>query len=130
MSATRSITHKRVCCYHCGNELLVSTRALSLFCPLCNQRVSVEDHFISSRYQQSHIDTCGSLVVSAGGDLRARLRVHSLEVDGRLHGNVVVTDKVAINSSGSVTGDITAKRLEVQCGGLLKGFCKIERQEE
>jgi len=117
---------KKVYCHHCQAELLVSQRAFSVNCSHCHRRVSVEDFYISSYHNTGQIETCGSLLVGPAGDLRACLMVQDLQVQGQLHGNVFARGKVSLARSGRLFGNITASRLEVACGAVVKGFCRIE----
>jgi hypothetical protein len=116
---------KAVHCYHCGKELLVSVRAFSTCCPKCNQRLGVEDRTISGHYEITLIETCGTVQVGPAGDLRSRLRVRDLQVQGQCQGNIVADGKVSLDSNARVEGDITAKRLEVNPGARLKGYYRI-----
>ena len=119
------MTHKKIRCYHCGQDVLVPSKAFSAVCPCCNRRVSVEDHVISATYTTSNIETCGSLVVAPTGNLQARLRVQNLQVQGRLKGNVAADGKVTLSQQANLCGDITAGSLEISDGAKLKGFCRI-----
>lgn len=116
---------KAVQCYHCGEELLVSVRAFSTCCPNCNQRLGVENRTISGHYEITRIETCGSVQIGPTGDLRSRLRVKDLQVQGQCQGNIVADDKVTLDSDARVEGDITADRLEVNPGARLKGYYRI-----
>jgi len=117
---------RKINCYHCRQELLVSSRAFSVVCSGCNQRVSVEDFIISSGHTTHRIETCGSLLVTDKGILRSRLRVYNVMVQGQLFGNVVADGKVTLTAGAHLEGDITANRLEVNNGARLYGFCRIE----
>ena len=123
------MSQKNIRCHHCGKELLVSSRAFSICCSGCNRRVNVEDRTITDHHATKQIETSGSIVVAPRGELHAQLRVKDLQVQGRLLGNVTADEKVTLNAQGQIVGDITAARLEVDCGARLKGFCRIEPQE-
>ena len=121
---------KTVYCLHCGKELIVSIRAVSTGCPVCNHRLSVEDFTVTSILSRTLIETCGSVTIAASGMLRACLRVSNLFVEGNHQGSVTVADKVTLTAGASLTGDIIAHRLEVRDGALIKGFCRIDPQLE
>jgi cytoskeletal protein CcmA (bactofilin family) len=117
---------KKVYCHHCGKELLVSAKAVSIGCPHCNRRISVEDLTVSSYHIRACLETCGSIRVAPTGILQGRVRSRSLQVEGQLRGNVTADDKVSLASGASISGDITARSLEVNSGGIINGFCRIE----
>lgn len=117
---------KKVYCHHCGKELLVSAKAISIGCPHCNQRISVEDLTVSSCHIRACLETCGSIRVAPTGILQGRVRSRNLQVEGQLRGNVTADDKVSLASGASISGDITARSLEVNSGGVINGFCRIE----
>ena len=121
---------KTVYCLHCGKELIVSIRAVSTGCPVCNHRLSVEDFTVTSLLSRTLIETCGSVAIAPSGMLRACLRVNNLFVEGSHQGNVTAADKVTLTAGASFAGDIIAHRLEVRDGALIKGFCRIDPQLE
>ena len=65
-------------------------------------------------------------MIAPTGILHASLRVTNLMVEGRLHGNVVASDKITLTSGARLEGDITARQLEVREGAGLRGFCRID----
>ena len=119
---------KTISCYHCGKKLVVARRAISIVCPYCNKHLSIEDQVIESHYNMNRIETCGSLRVEQGCNVRARVQVHNLEVQGRVQGDVTAHNKITVESGAHLNGDITAPRLEVNNGGMINGFCRIEPQ--
>ena len=116
---------RRLYCTHCGRELLVSSRAVSISCYYCHQRIGVEDHTISAYHAVTNIETSGSMAVAPRGHVRARLRVHDLQVEGQIYGNVTARGKVSVAPGAHLYGDVTAARLEVKEGAHLKGFFRI-----
>ncbi|MBN1763839.1 MAG: polymer-forming cytoskeletal protein [Sedimentisphaerales bacterium] len=117
---------KKVYCYYCGGEQLVSLQAFSTVCPLCNQRISTEDLIVSSFYSRPKIATSGSIFIESSGFLRSCLRVHNLSLYGRLQGDVTAANKITIGTGARLEGNITATRLEVNSGAKINGFCRIE----
>jgi|GEM_PF-2329383 len=120
------MARKKVCCHYCGRDLLVSTFAFSVVCPNCCQRLSVEDYIIKSYREVSGIDTCGTMLVTQKGDLRAKLRVRDLDIQGRVNGTVQASGKVTVAPNAHLEGNITARSLEVNEGAHLNGYLCIE----
>ena len=121
----RLVQVRRYYCTHCGKALEVSPKAFSVSCPHCYNRVSIEDHMISSHHAITNIETCGSVAVTPSGDVRAQLRVHDLQIEGRLRGNVIANGKVSVSGTARIVGDVYANRLEVRPGAHLSGFFTI-----
>lgn len=118
-------------CNHCGGNLLVSERAISISCRYCHQRVGVEDRIIDHYHAGTNIETAGSLVITAEGHVRARLSVKNLEIQGhgQVYGNVTACGKVRVDAYAHLLGDVTAQRLEVHPGARLRGFYRIGLHE-
>jgi cytoskeletal protein CcmA (bactofilin family) len=49
---------------------------------------------------------------------------------GKLHGNVVVTDRVDIRAEGALSGDVVAHRLSIEDGAYFKGSVDLKRSEQ
>ena len=62
-----------------------------------------------------------SLTVDATGDVSATVSTESLNVSGKLNGNVEATDKVEIRKEGTMIGDIKAPRVVIADGARFKG---------
>ena len=60
-------------------------------------------------------------VVGAKGVVKANLEVKSLQVYGRVIGDVVSQERVTIERSGTIEGNITAPKLAISEGALFKG---------
>jgi hypothetical protein len=122
--------YRRLYCTHCGQEVVVSTRVISTSCCHCHQRIAVEDHTINAYHAVTNIETSGSLAITPTGHVRARLRVHDLQVAGQVYGNVTARGKVSVDAGARIVGDVTAQSLEVQPGAHLKGFFRIEPENK
>ncbi len=63
----------------------------------------------------------GALEVGAEGSVTAPVDVDALEVAGELRGDVSARESVAIRPGGLVVGDVRARRVCIDDGGLLQG---------
>ena len=124
------MTQRRIQCNHCGKELRISSRAFSVSCRYCNQRVGVEDHIINDYHAVTNIDTCGSLDVTTTGQIRAQIRVQNLNVGGQVYGDITAKGKVSVDSEARMVGDVTARSITVKPGARMKGFYRIEPQQK
>ena len=65
--------------------------------------------------------TNNQLTVGANGRLKAEVHAKSIVVIGHVHGNLSATERIEIQATGVVEGDIHAPRLLVQEGASLNG---------
>jgi len=61
------------------------------------------------------------LIVGTGAVVKANLVARSILISGTVIGNVTVTDRLDVKETGSVEGDISAPRLVMVDGALVKG---------
>ena len=61
------------------------------------------------------------LTVGANGRLRAEVNAKSIIVIGQVIGNLTATERIEIQATGVVEGDLKAPRLNVQEGAVLNG---------
>jgi cytoskeletal protein CcmA (bactofilin family) len=67
-----------------------------------------------------------SLTVGEHGVIRAGVQAKNIVIHGRLDGNVSADDKVEINPTGSVRGDIRAPRVAILDGATFQGGIDME----
>jgi len=65
------------------------------------------------------------LTIGSNGNVRADVAAKSVVVVGRVAGNVSGTERVEIEATGSVEGDVRAPRLVVQEGAVLNGSVEM-----
>jgi cytoskeletal protein CcmA (bactofilin family) len=61
------------------------------------------------------------LILGASAAVKANLVARSILISGAVIGNVTATDRVDLQATGSVVGDISAPRLVVVDGAVVKG---------
>lgn len=67
------------------------------------------------------------LTIGPNGRLKAEVQAQSILVIGRIVGNLTASDRIEIQATGVVEGDIKAPRLLIQEGAVLNG--RIEMSE-
>ena len=96
------------------------------------QAVTVEGKIVSS--QDIRIDgrVTGSievgqheLVTGPGSEVKANLNARSVIIGGTLEGDVTATERVQVQSTGVLLGDVVAPRLIIQDGGVIRGQADI-----
>ena len=65
------------------------------------------------------------LVLGPGSDVKADVNARSVLVGGKLEGDVTVTERLQIQSTGVLLGDVVAPRLIIQDGGMLRGKADV-----
>ncbi|PYR89588.1 MAG: cell division protein [Acidobacteria bacterium] len=61
------------------------------------------------------------LILGASAAVKANLVARSILISGAVIGNVTATDRVDLQATGSVVGDISAPRLVLVDGAIVKG---------
>jgi cytoskeletal protein CcmA (bactofilin family) len=69
------------------------------------------------------------LTVGANGTVRAEVNAKSLVIVGRVTGNVHGSERVEIQATGIVEGDVNAPRLVVAEGAVINGAIHMTKQE-
>ncbi len=69
------------------------------------------------------------LTIGANGKIRAELNAKSVIVIGKVTGNVVGTERVEIQATGIVEGDVTSPKLVVAEGAVLNGGINMGKRD-
>jgi cytoskeletal protein CcmA (bactofilin family) len=90
-----------------------------------------EDLVIEGRVEGGRIELPGNeLTIGANGYVTAEIHAKSVIVIGKVGSSVSATEKIEIQSSGSVHGDVRAPRLIVQEGASLNGSVEMGKEAE
>lgn len=108
-------------CCHCRGMMRVPGRALSVFCPHCQTRVTLESLRIVGAHPGKKLATCGDIIVEASARLNLEITAQRVLVRGRVRGPVLAWESVEVGPGGEVIGDIKAPKLVVQDGGRIQG---------
>ena len=65
------------------------------------------------------------LVLGAGAEVKGAVKARSVLVGGTLDGDVTASERIQIQSTGTLHGDVVSPRLIIQDGGLLRGKADI-----
>ena len=65
-----------------------------------------------------------NLIIGASAEVKANLVAKTLLISGTVKGNIKATDRVDLQATGSVAGDITTPRLAMVDGAIIRG--KVE----
>lgn len=64
-------------------------------------------------------------VIQAGSKNEAAIRTRSAIIQGRVTGDVVVTDRVELTSTAELVGNVTASKISIQEGAVFIGHCMV-----
>jgi cytoskeletal protein CcmA (bactofilin family) len=66
-----------------------------------------------------------TLTIGAHANIKAEISARAVVITGAVIGNVMAADKVEIQATGSITGDVVSPRLVIVDGGVLNGKAKM-----
>src|SRR5215471_623908 len=70
------------------------------------------------------------VTVGRNGNVKADVNAREVVIMGKVHGNVICSDRLDIRSEGSVTGDVVVQRISVEDGAILKGSVQVQASNE
>lgn len=112
-------------CCHCRGMMRVAARALSVFCPHCQKRVTLESLRIVGSHPGRTLSTCGDIIVEPASLLNLEITANNVVIRGRVNGSVVANGRLEVASTGQVYGNVKAARIIVEEGGIIQGRCEM-----
>ena len=71
------------------------------------------------------ITAADTLIVGSSGDLSdVSVKVKNAIIGGKIKGNIVASNKITLESTSNLEGDLTAKLLVIEEGALFSGNCR------
>lgn len=70
------------------------------------------------------------LTIGSHGRVKAEVQAKAVVVVGRVNGNVTASERLEIQTSGVVEGDIRAPRLLIQEGAVVNGAVEMTREAQ
>jgi len=70
---------------------------------------------------EGEIQSEGNLTVGENARLKAEIKTGTVVVYGKVHGNIIASDRVELKASAEVVGDIKAKTLSIEPGAIFVG---------
>ncbi|MFL5736231.1 MAG: polymer-forming cytoskeletal protein [Actinomycetota bacterium] len=77
---------------------------------------------------KGNIQADGDVMLSPQSSVEADIRAENLSVAGRFHGSIVVKGRAELARGGRIDGNITAKSLVIQEGGVFNGQSIMDQQ--
>jgi len=70
-----------------------------------------------------------TLTIGSHADIKAEISAKAVVIMGAVTGNVTAGDRVEIQATGSITGDVVSPRLVIADGGSLRGKVQMPQSE-
>ena len=116
-------TLRTATCYHCRAPFRASTHAITLTCPHCYKRLSLEDLIIHGLHKAKAVETAGMLLIERKGWLRSPvIRIGDrVQCEGRIEGDIIADGPVTFGPRAYFSGDLVAPALHVAPGATITG---------
>ena len=76
-------------------------------------------------YFEGEIVSEGFLVVGEGATIKANIKARTVIIHGTVHGNIEAVDRLEIQSSGKLYGNIRTSKLKIADGVVFEGKCEM-----
>jgi cytoskeletal protein CcmA (bactofilin family) len=77
---------------------------------------------------EGHIKSKGNLQIAEGAKLQANVEAGNVKVEGECKGNFIVSEKLQLQATAKVEGDLRATRLEIADGAIFIGNVVVGQQ--
>jgi len=71
------------------------------------------------------METQSDVYLMEGGVIEANIKSNNAIIAGRVKGNLKVEEKIELNSTARLLGDINCQSLSIEEGAVLHGRCKV-----
>jgi len=71
------------------------------------------------------METQSDVYLMEGGVIEANIKASNAIIAGRVKGNLKVEEKIELNSTAKLSGDINCQSLSIEEGAVLHGRCKV-----
>ncbi len=74
---------------------------------------------------EGEISSEGALTVAENAHIKAEISTKSVVIYGKVHGNIVCTDRIEIKASAEMVGDVKAGTLSIEPGAVFVGKSEV-----
>ncbi|MFV0419706.1 MAG: polymer-forming cytoskeletal protein [Dysgonomonas sp.] len=78
---------------------------------------------------EGNISCEGKVIIGPDGSVTGNIRSQSIELMGKINGDIIVYDIVRLKSASYFKGEITAVNLEIEAGANFFGTCKMANEK-
>ncbi|MCF6096272.1 polymer-forming cytoskeletal protein [Thermovorax subterraneus] len=79
---------------------------------------------------EGELESTGDIIVTETGVVNAQLKARNAVIAGEVNGNIFLSGKLEIKSSGKVLGDLRVEGMIVEDGAFFQGRCEMDRTKE
>jgi hypothetical protein len=127
VTASREMVRPERCCVYCGHAIYVGPRVPRVRCPKCFQDIAVQDVLLVGVVESGQIVTAGKIVVHEDARVAADLVACSVEIAGRVLGNILASQRCVILPTGKLAGRILCRHLDLRPGAEVVGEIELIR---
>jgi cytoskeletal protein CcmA (bactofilin family) len=81
-------------------------------------------------YLKGTVDVGGTLLLSPTGKIEGEVRARSAQIAGQILGNIQGQDKIVLENTSSLVGDLHTRELVINEGAIFQGNCSMNRDEK
>ncbi|TAL35591.1 MAG: polymer-forming cytoskeletal protein [Spirochaetes bacterium] len=78
-------------------------------------------------YVEGEITSDGFLVIGDGAVVKANIKARTVIINGTVHGNIEATERLEIQPTGKLYGNIRTAKLKIADGVTFEGKCEMIR---
>ncbi len=71
-----------------------------------------------------------SVTIGSSGEVKADVFAHTIYVDGKMHGNLVASERIVVRKSAEIRGSITSLRVSLEDGARFNGTIDMDPDSE
>ncbi|HUO08758.1 MAG TPA: polymer-forming cytoskeletal protein [Phycisphaerae bacterium] len=117
------------CCVYCGNGVYAPRGAGKIRCPKCFNDLPVQDVTLKGDVAEEAIITAGKITVAEDARVAAKLVATTIDIAGRVLGDVLASNLCTIRETGKQAGKILCRRLDLKPGAEIDGAVELIRDE-
>lgn len=80
---------------------------------------------IEGKFEGELVSNEGELIVGKTGVIKANVKVKNATIEGRVDGNILASEKVALKQKAHLIGDLQARTLVIEEGVVFVGQCNV-----
>jgi cytoskeletal protein CcmA (bactofilin family) len=89
-------------------------------------KINVDHSLRVDGQMQGDIDSNDMLVIGKEGDVTGNIKVKTLILGGKLKGTVLAENKIVLEASSSLIGEIKTSKLVIDEGAIFDGRCSMK----
>ncbi|MBX6323768.1 MAG: polymer-forming cytoskeletal protein [Rhodospirillaceae bacterium] len=79
---------------------------------------------------EAALTDCRSIEIAASGVFKGSAHIQTADISGRFEGDLVVTNRLIVRSTGRIVGTIRYGQLEIERGGIVSGQIEVLSSNE